>query len=141
MTGVQCKGRVDKLLDNGALVGLKTARSVDPRLFAIQAAQLGYHLQWSYYNDGLDTLGQKPDTVIEVAVESLPPHDVVVYRIDDEVLELGQECYRKALMALVVCRETNVWPGQSNGQVQTLEMPNWAYPDDGEEPGYTEVSQ
>lgn len=126
-TGIECKGRPDLVLDDGTLVDLKSARDAGPRLFGSQAAQLGYHFSMAMYRDALAEMGRTPPRVLFVAVENEPPHDVVVYRVPDDVLAQGREDYRNALAELAVCRNTDRWPG--HGQELDLELPRWAMPD------------
>jgi exodeoxyribonuclease VIII len=128
-TGVACKGRLDLVLKDGTLVDLKTARDVSPRVFGAQAAKLGYHFSLAFYRDGLATLGCAPRRVFIVAVESVPPHDVVAYRVPEEVLDRGRDEYRNTLVRLVECRNTGRWPGQGEDEC-TLEFPRWAIGDD-----------
>ncbi len=126
---IACKGRVDMVLDSGVLVDLKTARDVNPRMFATQAARLGYHLQLAFYHDGLEALGKAPPAVVIIAVESAAPHDVVVYEVPTDVLGRGREEYRLALETLKMCRVRNEWPGY--GETATdLVLPTWALGED-----------
>lgn len=128
-TGMQCKGRADGV-SRLALVGLKTTRNICLRKFANDAAKFGYHLQWAFYYDGwLASTGEELPPV-EIVVESHPPHDVVVYRIPEEVLDAGREAYRTALVTVRECRQRNVWPGVANGVELTFQLPKWAVPND-----------
>jgi hypothetical protein len=128
-TGITCKGRLDFLRDDGTLVGLKTARSAAPSAFEKQGARLGYHLQWAFYHDGLVANGIEPPEVVEIVVESAPPHDVAVYLISYDTIEEGRIAYREALVELRECRRRNVWPGQVDG-VRVFQLPAWALSND-----------
>lgn len=127
-TGIQCRGRVDHV--NGCLSDLKTTRSVEPRVFNRDAARYGYHGQIAFYEAGLEansiaTIG--PPMII--AVESVPPHDVIVLEFSDAALWAGRQLYRSCLDALARCRETGTWPGVAGGKVLPLELPAWATPE------------
>jgi len=116
----RCKGRVDWIthVDGiDCLVGLKTARSTDPREFANQAAKLLYHLQFAFYYDGYATITGKEARVVELVVESSPPYDVVAYIVPSEVLELGREEYRRLLERLGDCELLHAWPGRAENEV------------------------
>lgn len=116
----RCKGRVDWIthVDGiDCLVGLKTARSGDEREFANQAAKLLYHLQWSFYFDGYEAATGKKARVVEIAVESSAPHDVVVWIVPSEVLEFGREEYRRLIGRLTDCEVLNQWPGRAENEV------------------------
>jgi hypothetical protein len=65
--------------------------------------------------------------MIEIIVESAPPHAVVVYEIPDDVLVQGREDYTRLLVALSECEDQDDWPGPFT-EVQTLTLPTWAYP-------------
>jgi exodeoxyribonuclease VIII len=125
VTGIECRGRVDHV--NGRLSDLKTARSVEPRMFGAQAARLGYVGQLAYYADGLAANGialMEPPAL--VVVENVAPHDVVVLEFDEATLEAGRRLYRSCLDRLAECRATDDWPGVSGGKRQTLVLPAWA---------------
>lgn len=124
-----CKGRIDWLthVDGiDCLVGLKTARDARPLPFGNQAAKLGYHLQWAFYRDGYTAATGRPVRLVEIVVESAPPHDVVVFVIPSDVIEQGQEEYRECLTALARCETTGEWPGTATEE-QLLSLPSWVY--------------
>lgn len=124
-----CKGRLDWLTSvDGCdvLVGLKTARDCRNVQFGNAAAKLGYHLQWAYYRDGYEVITGKAARVVEIVVESGPPHDVVVYVIPADIIEQGRDEYRKLLVDLNECESTRTWPGAAKGE-QVLSYPAWAF--------------
>lgn len=123
VTGLRCKGRPD--CAGAYLVDLKSCVDVQPRRFESTAATLGYHLQSAFYMDGLAENGirvaQEP---FIIAVESLPPHDVVVYRVPWHVIDSGRYEYRDLLNKYKVCTDTGIWPGYSDADVD-LNLPAW----------------
>ena len=124
-----CKGRIDWLttIDNEPwIVGLKTARDCRPFLFGTQAARLGYHLQFAFYTDGFEAITGTRPQMVEIVVESEPPHAVAVYLIPNDIIEQGREEYQSLLMRLHGCEETNSWPGPVPEE-QYLTLPSWAY--------------
>lgn len=128
--GRQCKGRVDWLTHKDGepvLVGLKTARDCRPFIFGSQAAKLGYHLQWAFYFNGYACIkeGVRP-RVVEIVVESAPPHAVIVYRIPDDVLLQGEEEFLQLIATLDRCERENDWPGPATEE-QVLTLPSWVY--------------
>lgn len=123
------KGRIDwlTLLDGApVVVGLKTARDCRHMLFASQAARLGYHLQWAFYYDGFEAITGKPPHMVEIVVESEPPHAVATYLIPNDIIEQGREEYQALLATLDVCESTGVWPGPVPHE-EFLTLPSWAY--------------
>lgn len=129
LQGRSCKGRIDwltKTYDHPTLVGLKTARDCRHFVFGWQAAKLGYHIQWGFYHDGYELLtGVKP-RMIEIVVESTPPHAVAVYNIPNDILEQGREEYQGLIERLQDCEAKNEWPGPQEG-IEDLTLPSWAY--------------
>jgi hypothetical protein len=129
-TGMECKGRIDLLTDDGCLVGLKTTRDISERMYFTQATRLLYHAQWAFYYDGLCALGQKPRVVVEVAVENQAPFDCDGGTIiEEDVLDEGRAIYREALVTLKRCRELDIWPGKVP-QPRVFRLPAWAQHED-----------
>ncbi|HZO22815.1 MAG TPA: PD-(D/E)XK nuclease-like domain-containing protein, partial [Steroidobacteraceae bacterium] len=87
--GRRCRGRVDWLtLIEGepVIVGLKTTRDCRPFIFGAQCAKLGYHLQFAWYQAGYRVITGRKAKVVEIVVESTPPHAVIVYRVPEDVI-------------------------------------------------------
>lgn len=126
--GRACKGRVDWLtrLERDVLVGLKSARDCRPFLFGAAAARLGYHLQWAWYFDGFITATGREPRVVEIVVESAPPHAVVVYDIPNDILEQGREEYLDLMRQLADCEDRNEWRGPAETEL-VLSLPSWVY--------------
>lgn len=128
--GRPSKGRVDWLtqLDDGkpVLVGLKTARDCRHFIFGTQAARLGYHLQWAYYFDGYKAIKQVEPKVVEIIVESEPPHAVAVYSIPPDIIAQGRDEYERLLDQLATCESTGAFPGPNEIE-EPLSLPSWVY--------------
>ncbi len=128
--GVACKCRVDwitRLHDEPILVGLKTAKDAGARAFSRQAVNLGYHVQWDWYNSGYKaTTGESPVEMVEIVVENTPPHDVAVYRPSPQALFLGKKTNEELLEKYKACLDSNLWPGEQPGETE-LTLPNWAF--------------
>lgn len=126
-TGLACKGRLDWLMPDGTIVGLKTTRSNNFRDFQRSVETYGYLLQWSFYQTGyiLSHPKAKPPRVIEICVESNAPHDVVVYEVPQDLLDQGFDELRPLLKRVAECRETGHYPGRSEALV-SFERAPWA---------------
>jgi exodeoxyribonuclease VIII len=127
--GRPCKGRVDWLttIDNrAAIVGLKTARDCRHFAFGAAAAKLGYALQWAFYFDLFAKIREDAPLMVEIVVESAPPHAMAVYRIPDDVLVYGREEYQRLMRLLEQCEAANEWPGPVP-QEEELTLPSWCY--------------
>lgn len=125
--GFDCKGRLDFVADCGAIVDLKSTRDASPTGFGREVLKWEYHGQLAYYHDGYLAMTGVDLPVVIVAVESVAPYVVQVYRVPDEVLELGRERYQQLLAHLNVCRRASKWPGYAESEL-SLELPRWARP-------------
>jgi hypothetical protein len=127
--GHACKGRMDWLThEHGRpiVVGLKTARDARPFLFGSQAAKLAYHFQWAYYFDGFRKIRGEDPRMVEIVVESKPPHAVAVYNIPADIIDQGRDEYLEMLALLQECQRKNEWPGPVIEE-QDLTLPSWVY--------------
>lgn len=126
---LDCKGRVDKLATVDGqryIVDLKSCRDARPFKFGNEAYRLGYHIQDAMYHGGMYYLTGELLPVVTIAIENVPPYDVVVYRVPDEVLQTGQDDYARLVKKLQECDRLNEWPGAYE-QEQFLSLPTWAY--------------
>lgn len=129
IAGRHCKGRVDWITaidGQDVVVGLKTARDCRHFPFAAQAARLGYHLQWAWYFDAYVTITGREPRMVEIVVESEPPHAVVVYAITEDVLAQGRQEYAELLDLLAACEDRDEWPGPATTE-HVLSLPSWVY--------------
>lgn len=122
---LDCKGRVDFLATDRALVDLKTTRDASEDGFGREVYKYRYHAQAAFYADGYAAATGIRLPYVVVAVESAPPHVVQVYRVPDRVLDAGRELYRALLDRLHICREHATWPGYFDGEAE-LSLPKWA---------------
>jgi hypothetical protein len=110
--GRACEGRVD-VIGQDRVVELKTTRCAHPDVFMRQARYLNYHVQLAWYADGL---GVSAGYI--VAVESTAPYAVSVFHLTDRTLDEGRRIYRGWFEKLMVCEQTNEWPGYSQHMVE-----------------------
>lgn len=120
-----CKGRLDFVAECGAIVDLKGSRDGSPGGFAREVLRYEYHAQAAFYADGYEAMTGVRLPFVFVVVEAAAPHVVQVYRVPDEVMELGRERYQQLLAHLAVCRREARWPGYAETEVD-LELPLWA---------------
>jgi len=124
-TGLACKCRPDAVKP-GVLADLKTAKSIDARKFQRSAWDLGYFGQLAFYAEGIRVeTGEGVDPFI-IAVESTPPHDVGVFRVEPISLAMATDAAMELLGRVAECRESGRWPGMYP-EAQTLELPPWAF--------------
>lgn len=126
-TGLLCKMRVDGLargLKN--ISDVKTTTDASRRSFERSIFNYGYHRQGAMYVDGMRALGEDVDHFTIIAFEKAPPFEVAVYRLEDDILELGRKENQKLLRLYAHCVEKNDWPGYGE-EVQEVGIPAWAY--------------
>ena len=123
LDGILAKGRADALAEPGMIVDLKS--TIDPRqAFERQAYSLGYHWQAAWYIDLMAELGRPDQTFVIIAIEKSPPFEVVVYEVDDRLLDIAREEMHPVIEQFKRCREEGVWPGYAD-QIVMLEPPSW----------------
>lgn len=139
---IDCKCRIDlEAADVGAIVELKTTFDASPMAFGRQTYSLNYHTQAAWQLDGYrnDALGEGGFKHIIIAVESLAPYVVQVYRLPTAALDLGEETFNHWLDQLAECRareaelpperKMDAWPGYTTDGAETdLDLPRYALP-------------
>lgn len=124
-TGIMCRGRFDHL--NSCLADLKSTRGIVT--FERDVARFSYHSQLSWYADGVRAAGIQTEGAPRlIAVESVPPYDVMVLLFEPDDLAIGRRVYRRCLDRLAECRRTGQWPGVSGGVARRVVLPAWADP-------------
>lgn len=121
-TGLALKARVDAF--GIVQLDLKSTSEIDGLRFGAQAARMQYHAQASMYQDGLRANGLDLPVRI-IAVEADDPHDVAVYRVEDDALEAGRRVYVEWLRSVSQCETLGMWPGRYEAEVP-LRLPTWA---------------
>jgi hypothetical protein len=128
-TGLQCKCRPDWLTDDGRLlVDLKTTEDASARGFAKSIAQWRYHVQASWYLDGIEqATGTRPEQFLFLCVEKKAPYAVAVYAADAEMIAAGAQTAARDLDVLATCKAAGAWPGYSD-QIEPISLPPWMRP-------------
>lgn len=126
-TGILCRGRLDYLKPR-EVVDLKS--TVEETLWGIRrkCATMAYHAQLAWYHDGAIAAGRlQPDAQLPalVAVQTVEPYDVAVFRMNKADYEAGQICYRDLLLKFRDCQITDDWYGIAR-DVQPMNLPDWA---------------
>jgi hypothetical protein len=129
LTHGERRGRADwitKIEGKPFIVGLKTARDCRPLIFGSAAAKLSYPLQWAWYFDLYESITGNEPEMIEIVVESSPPHAVATYIINEDIILQGRDEYEKLLEVLARCEATGEWPGPTECE-QVLSLPSWYF--------------
>lgn len=113
----ECAGRPDVWTPK-FVTELKCTVDASPRGFKRQARNLGYRGQVVWYGDGLLSTGKaEPEAYFIVAVEQKPPFVVTVFRLTPASVDQGRRAYRTWFEQLMVCEDTNDFPGYCSAVV------------------------
>ena len=105
--GLKCRATPD-VIGDGYLTELKTSQTSDPLRFPWHCIRMGYHAQMRMQNLAIGDTAR--DHYI-VCVESIPPHPVTVYRLDEKLLEQGEKLLMLWSEKLKQCEAAQHWPG------------------------------
>lgn len=125
VTEMLCKCRIDWSAAT-LTMDLKTTACVAHYAYQAKVFNLDYHLSAAHYSAGVEALTGNRLPFVHIAVEQDAPHDVGVFVLDDDVMDLGRELRWKLMRRVDMCRESGEWPGRS-AELQTLQPPKWAH--------------
>lgn len=125
-SGVRLRGRADWLTSDGDIIDLKTAKTANIAELGPHFWRYGYHMQEAWYRALVVALGINPDPSFTfVVVDKTPPYPVVVVKWNDEAVAEGERLNRLAIRTYAECMESGVWPGYSDGRIETISLPGW----------------
>jgi len=127
-TGVVCKGRFDwhtPTYAGGAVVDLKTTVDASPGAFERAVFKFGYHRKGAHYLRGARVLGIPTAHFVMIAAEKTPPYGVILYRLMDDAVRLGEVQLDFALARYAECQRTGEYPGYTTDVVD-IGVPRWA---------------
>ena len=130
-TGIECKGRLDWIAAERAILDLKTTMSIDESWFSKQAWKMKYFHQAAMYREGY-AVSSGRGTILPfgiIAVERKPPHACRLFWLDDDSLERAHNEYLSWLELVRTCTENGVWPGPIPVETE-LKAPGWAMVND-----------
>lgn len=117
--GVPFRSTPDRYVPGtGTLVELKTTRSAEPGMFLRDAMRRHYHVQLGIYAEALRSLGHDVREAVIVAVETVPPFAVAVFRLSPNTLEAGM---RTAVLWIEQYKQhaaTATWPSYSQTTIE-----------------------
>jgi hypothetical protein len=124
--------RPDFMRNDGLLVDLKTAESVEPRKFFQSARNYNYDLSVALTSQGYEALhGKQPDEYVFLCVEPEPPHLIEAYDtfvmhpdVGISYLDYGSARLGTLLEKYKECRSKNKWPGYV-GKIAPMGLPGW----------------
>lgn len=126
-TGIWLKASFDRLLNCGIDLNLKTTRNPNPKSWAKDAANFGYHRQTSLYQSGKSLAADSAGESLHVVVGTEPPHLVAVFELGPSELDLGRRENRETLERLAYCRDTGDWQDAWESSITPISFPRWAF--------------
>jgi exodeoxyribonuclease VIII len=130
--GRACKSRLDFLtVAPPRIIDLKTTgnRIGDLRRFRNSAADLLYHGQFGMYRDGVKAALDIDAGARIIVAETSGAFEVAVLKVSSDELWAGSDLFHKLLERVAECEASDVWPFRYE-DVQELDLPPWALPND-----------
>lgn len=134
ITGIECKGKLDKWMPECFLPGdtkpvptvldLKYLRAVDARSISNAVEEYGWGRRAAMYREGVKVLTGLVADYILVCIEKTPPYSVVVKMLGDETLRGGAWEFRNLLNTWAGCVKTGIYPGYAM-DISSIEAPDW----------------
>jgi len=118
IAGRACNGTPDSFKRN-RVTELKTGRTAHPDHFPWDGRRMMYHAQLTWYRNGLEVTGQidRDSECWIVAVESTRPYPVTIFELTKRAIEEGNKLWRLWFERVLVCEQSNRWPGYTEAVV------------------------
>ena len=124
-----CKARPDYVIEDlKILVDYKTAIDASPDAFASAIVRFGYDIQAAWYLYGMNIITNEIDEwkFIFIVQEKTPPFPVACYRAGDEILRLGEDKFKSAVLQYHLCKKVlKRWDAYPDELVDII-PPRWA---------------
>ena len=136
-TGLMLKGIPDIVCDDRLrfVVDIKTTASLSSfvddsrgRYISKAMGNLGYHIQAAYYLDGVrEAYGREAENFALLVAETQAPYRVLAMHLADGAIEVGRATVRRALQQLRMCRDTNDFSEDGEGNLLVVDLPSFMY--------------
>lgn len=134
-TGLECRIRPDwhvapetsEYFPNGLIVDIKKTTDARANAFSRSCQNYDYSLLAAMYINGYKAYygDEYNPSFLFFAVEEDDPHESIIYYASDEMLFIGEQKRRSAMLTLLQCKESNEWQGYTK-QIQPIDLPLWA---------------
>ena len=132
-TGLACRIRPDyhiapsDVWPTGLIIDVKSTDDARAEAFSRTCVNFGYDLSDAMYSDGFQQHygTTEPPLFLLLVVERDEPFAVACYECSPEMLDKGNEKYRKAMQLLADSTASGEWPAYDEG-IQLLNLPKWA---------------
>jgi hypothetical protein len=131
-TGARCRGRIDYVRTDTALVDLKTAEAPRPTTWGSTSAKLRYPEQRVHYGNGWQVLTGATARFVQVVVDKKAPHLVFVAEFDQPTQDKAAANVRHAIDTYAKGIASGEWPGLPGG-IHRISAPRWYLNDENEE--------
>jgi len=136
-TGIPCKARLDKVIENSVhqglgsssnavIIELKTAVDPFPQGWQKAAMNFGYHRQAAFYQRAWQILHGEVPQVLFIVIGKAAPHEVIVYELGEAFIRMAREENACLLDQLAERLDTHDWTGRFANGVVPLSPPRWA---------------
>lgn len=135
VTGLWCRIRPDQLIQDPpearvvyhhSVVNLKTSgKDIGEGSFPRDFHNMGHYFKAAFYRMGMRELWDiEPQNFLYPVVEQGAPHQVIVYRLNEDALDIGEAEVRQTLNELAECVESGRWHGYGPA-IRDLNLPDW----------------
>lgn len=124
ITGMRCKGRIDKRIPGQVRVDLKSTENASDEAMAKSIIDYNYHTQDAFYDIGCAALGLPEPEMWFIAVESERPHGITVFQIGPQTKLYARIDVKTWLHKVKAAHEAGIWPGYPEG-LHKIEGPLW----------------
>jgi hypothetical protein len=130
-TGVRIKFRPDKLVDPlGANLQAKTTRNARWDVFSHDIYKFKYHVSEAFYARALKSVGWNFRHPFMLCIETEGPlssDSVVVYELDEGLMDAGDRLCSRYLRQIAWCFEHDTWPGHAADHIPSISLPEYAW--------------
>lgn len=125
--GIPVRARLDRLIDGGPIVDLKSTVCAEPFAFTRQMIKLRYAVQAWFYSEVLKVCGLPFNGFVFGAVEKTAPYSVLCCELDDEAFNKGREEGERLFELYRKCHREKKWPGYISQSIPyQIKFPRWA---------------
>ena len=121
-TDLRVKARPD-LIDEMCYIDLKTISDASERAYQNEMVRYGYHVQAAIVRDAIRVIENREIKLFfNICVEKSYPYCVVIYMIDLEAVDYGEQFYKQKLSDISSCIAHNRWESY---QSKIIGLPKW----------------
>ena len=123
-TGIECKARFDRILDNMTIVDLKTTKAAaNVREWERECRKMQHALQAAFYLMGRRAVfGDVVAPFYHIAVGNAWPFAATVYELDGLSLEFAWNQVERELVAMSRCFETGNWSNPLSHKINKVSI-------------------